>query len=183
MLYSLYGEVIKINQIISILKSAKGIITFENVSFILGLIGSAGTAWQLFQSRRNLHLSLPYFGYSPEKQLALAYIQFDNLSNSVISITDVSIVINGITYPCNKLPTIVASSDRKIGGKTVSSDSLYNMSLPVCLSGYGGSSGYFVFQIPLESVPPDSTRRTFLISTSRGSSFRVELKPDREYFH
>jgi hypothetical protein len=175
--------VIKINQIISILKSDKGIITFENVSFILGLIGSAGTAWQLFQSRRNLHLSLPYFGYSPEKQLALAYIQFDNLSNSVISITDVSIVINGITYPCNKLPTIVASSDRKIGGKTVSSDSLYNMSLPVCLSGYGGSSGYFVFQIPLESVPPDSTRRTFLISTSRGSSFRVELKPDREYFH
>ena len=174
---------IKINQIISILKSAKEIITFENVSFMLGLIGSAGTAWQLFQSRRNLHLSLPYFGYSQEKQLALAYIQFDNLSNSAISITDVSIVINGITYPCNKLPTIVASSNRKIGGKTVSSSSLYNMSLPVCLSGYGGSSGYFVFQIPLESAPSDSTHQRFLISTSRGSSFRVELKPDREYFH
>lgn len=171
------------NQIISILNSVKEIVTFENITFLLGLIGSVGTAWQVIQSRRKIRLSLPYFGYSADKQLALAYIQFDNLSNSAVSITDVSIVINGITYPCNKLPTIVASSDRKIGGKTVSSDSLYNMSLPVCLSGYGGSSGYFVFQIPLESVPPDSTHRTFLISTSRGSSFRVELKPDREYFY
>lgn len=171
------------NPIISILNSVKEIVTFENITFLLGLIGSVGTAWQVIQSRRKIRLSLPYFGYSAEKQLALAYIQFDNLSNSAVSITDVSIVINGITYPCNKLPTIVVSSDRKIGGKTVSSDSLYNMSLPVCLSGYGGSSGYFVFQIPLESVPPDSTHRTFLISTSRGSSFRVELKPDREYFH
>lgn len=149
---------------------------------MLGLIGSVGTAWQLFRSRRNLRLSLPYFGYRQEKQLALAYIQFDNLSNSAISITDVSIVINGITYPCNKLPTIVASSDRRIGEKTVSYSSLYNMALPVCLSGYGGSSGYFVFQIPLESSPLDSTYRTFLISTSRGSSFRAELKPDQEYF-
>lgn len=174
---------IKINQIISILKSAKEIITFENVSFMLGLIGSVGTAWQLFRSRRNLRLSLPYFGYSQEKQLALAYIQFDNLSNSAISITDVSIVIEGITYPCNKLPITVASSDRRIGEKTVSYSSLYNMALPVCLSGYGGSSGYFVFQIPLESVPLDSTHRTFLISTSRGSSFQAELKPDQEYFH
>lgn len=171
------------NPIISILNSVKEIVTFENITFLLGLIGSVGTAWQVIQSRRKIRLSLPYFGYSAEKQLALAYIQFDNLSNSAVSITDVSIVINGITYPCNKLPTIVASLDRKIGGKTISSDSLYNMSLPVCLSGYGGSSGYFVFQIPLESVPPDSTHRTFLISTSRGSSFRVELKPDREYFH
>lgn len=171
------------NPIISILNSVKEIVTFENITFLLGLIGSVGTAWQVIQSRRKIRLSLPYFGYSAEKQLALAYIQFDNLSNSAVSITDVSIVINGITYPCNKLPTIVVSSDRKIGGKTVSSDILYNMSLPVCLSGYGGSSGYFVFQIPLESVPPDSIRRTFLISTSRGSSFRVELKPDREYFH
>lgn len=183
MLYSLYGEVIKINQIISILKSAKGIITFENVSFMLGLIGSAGTAWQVIQSRRKIRLSLPYFGYSAEKQLALAYIQFDNLSNSAVSITDVSIVINGITYPCDKLPTTVASSERKIGGKTVSSNSLCNAPLPVCLSGYGGSSGYFVFQIPLGSAPPASTQQMFLISTNRGSSFRAELKPDREYFH
>lgn len=167
------------NPIISILNSVKEIVTFENITFLLGLIGSVGTAWQVIQSRRKIRLSLPYFGYSAEKQLALAYIQFDNLSNSAVSITDVSIVINGITYPCNKLPTIVASSDRKIGGKTVSSDSLYNMSLPVCLSGYGGSSGYFVFQIPLESVPPDSTHLTFLISTSRGSSFQAERKPGR----
>lgn len=171
------------NPIISILNSVKEIVTFENITFLLGLIGSVGTAWQVIQSRRKIRLSLPYFGYSAKKQLALAYIQFDNLSNSAVSITDVSIVINGITYPCNKLPTIVASLDRKIGGKTISSDSLYNMSLPVCLPGYGGSSSYFVFQIPLESVPSDSTHRTFLISTSRGSSFRVELKLDREYFY
>lgn len=174
---------IKINQIISILKSAKEIITFANVSFMLGLIGSTGTAWQVLKSRRKLRVRLPYFGYNPEKKLALAYIQFDNLSNSAISITDVSIVIDGIEYPCNKLPITVAFSDRRIGGKPVSHNSLYNMVLPVCLSGYGGSSGYFVFQIPLESAPLDSTHRTFLISTNRGSSFRVELKPDREYFY
>ena len=139
------------NQIISILNSFKEIITFENITFLLGLIGSAGTAWQVIQSRRKIHLSLPYFGYSADRQLALAYIQFDNLSNSAISITDISIVINGITYPCDK-------------------------------SGYGGSSGYFVFQIPSESAPLDSTCQLFLISSSRGSSFRVELKPDQEYF-
>lgn len=158
-------------------------ITIENISFLLGLIGSAGTAWQVLRSRRKLRVRLPFFGYNPEKELALAYIQFDNFSNSAISITDVSIVINGITYPCNKLPITVASSDRRIGEKLVSSSNLYNMTLPACLSGYGGSSGYFVFQIPSESVLLDSTHRTFLISTNRGSSFRVELKPDREYLH
>ena len=167
------------NPIISILNSVKEIVTFENITFLLGLIGSVGTAWQVIQSRRKIRLSLPYFGYSAEKQLALAY----NLSNSAVSITDISIVINGNIYPCDKLPTTVASFERKIGGKAVSSNSLYNVPLPICLSGYGGSSGYFVFQIPLESAPPASTRQTLLISTSRGSSFRVELKPDREYFH
>ena len=170
------------NPIISILNSVKEIVTFENITFLLVLIGSVGTTWQVIQSRRKIRLSLPYFGYSAEKQLALAYIQFDNLSNSAVSITDVSIVINGNTYPCDKLPTTVASSERKIGGKIVSSNSLYNTPLPICLSGYGGSSGYFVFQIPLESAPPASTRQTLLISTNRGSSFRAELKPDQEYF-
>ena len=105
------------NQIISILNSFKEIITFENITFLLGLIGSAGTAWQVIQSRRKIHLSLPYFGYSADRQLALAYIQFDNLSNSAISITDISIVINGITYPCDKLPTTVASLTGKSAEK------------------------------------------------------------------
>lgn len=166
---------------ITFLHSVKTVFTFENISFALGLIGTAGTAWQILKSRRKLRVRLPYLGYNSEKESALAYIQFDNLSNSAISITDVSIVINGITYPCDKLPTTVAYFDRRIGQKTVSSNSLYNMPLPACLSGYGGSSGYFVFQIPSESVPPDSTHRMFLISTNRGPSFRVELKPDREY--
>lgn len=101
------------NPIISILNSVKEIVTFENITFLLGLIGSVGTAWQVIQSRRKIRLSLPYFGYSAEKQLALAYIQFDNLSNSAVSITDISIVINGNIYPCDKLPTIVASSTGK----------------------------------------------------------------------
>ena len=76
------------NPIISILNSVKEIVTFENITFLLGLIGSVGTTWQVIQSRRKIRLSLPYFGYSAEKQLALAYIQFDNLSNSAVSITD-----------------------------------------------------------------------------------------------
>ena len=155
--------------------------TIENISFFLGLIGTTGTAWQVIQSRRKIKTNLHYFGYNSENGLALAYIQFDNLSNSAISVTDVSLLIGNNYYPCQKLPISVSSTYRQIGKKEFSYSDIYNIQLPVCLSGFGGSSGYFLFQIPKESVLPVSTHRKFLISTSRGSSFQVELKPVREY--
>lgn len=46
------------NPIISILNSVKEIVTFENITFLLGLIGSVGTTWQVIQSRRKIRLSL-----------------------------------------------------------------------------------------------------------------------------
>ena len=156
--------------------------TLSNISFMLGLIGSVGTVWQILQSRRKINVSLHYFGYNYDSGIALAYIQFDNLSNTAISITDVALLVGEMVYPCEKVPATVVSFKRTIGKKTSESGYLWNVQLPLCLSGYGGSSGYFLFQIPKESAQPCPTHQTLLISPSRGSSFRVEPKPDRVYF-
>lgn len=150
----------------------------ETISLLFDLIKSACAT---FESRRKIKTTLNYFGYNHNSGLALAYMQFDNLSSSDISVTDVSLLVDNKCYPCQKLPVNVVSKCRRIGNKEFSRSDIYNLPFPVYLPGFGGHSGYLLFQIPEESVPPASTPQKFLISTSRGSSFQAALKPDREY--
>lgn len=158
------------------------LLTMENITFVLATIGAVGTAIEVLKSRRNLSLKLHHFNFNKDKHLALAYIQIDNYSRLPISITDVHLVIDDVPYPCKKLPARVYFSDRKVGATIVSSQDFYNLPIPVHLSGLGGTSGFFLFEIPPEYEELPAKLQTFQVSANRGRAMKVILPPDREYF-
>lgn len=159
-----------------------GIFTMANITFALATIGAVGTAVDVLKSKRSLKFKLNYFGYSKERKLAVAYIQVDNYSRLPISITDLHLKINDVSYPCRKLPTKVVSHDRKIGPNIVSSQDFYNIPFPIQISPLGGASGYFLFDIPLETDIMPSMPRSFQVSANRGHAMQISLSPDQEYF-
>lgn len=153
----------------------------ENITFALSVFGSIGTLWTIIQSRKNLDFKLHYFGYSKERKLALAYIQFVNKSRIPISITDVCLKIDRVVYPCKKIPSIAGTVLHKCFG-TQSVDNFYSVQLPIFLSALGGTSCYLVFDIPQEYDTPLSTPVKITVSSNRGRTLEVELQPDQVYF-
>lgn len=157
-------------------------LTMENLTLLLATIGAIGTAADVIKSRRKLKFKLNYFGYNEEQHLVGAYIQIDNYSRLPIAITDFHMTVNGITYPCKKLPTRVATLDRKVGSTVVASQDFYNIPFPVQISPLGGASGYFLFELPPEVEILPAMPRSFQVSANRGHALKISLSPDREYF-
>lgn len=157
------------------------IFTFQNVSFALGFIGTVGTAINVINSRKNLKLKLRFFKADADKKLALAYIQFENKSNSSILITDVNLIIDDVPYPCQKLPEVAQTTFRKIGSETFYHE-IYNIPLPIQLSGLGGTSGYLLFEIPQYKEEKHHPQIMFQVATNRGRSKKYLLCPDQECF-
>ena len=153
--------------------------TKENLTFALSVIGSVGTAINFFKSRKNLKLKLHFFGSSSEKQISLAYVQFENKSLSPILITDVCIIIGNVAYPCQKLPTVVQTASRKIGQENFYHD-IYNLSFPIQIGGIGGTSGYLLFDIPELEIKSLQFPIILQVATNRGRSKKYRLYPDRE---
>lgn len=163
-----------------IVKFVSKLFTKDNITFALALFGSAGTAWNLFQSRRKLLIKLSYFGYNKQKCIALANMQFSNKSRLPISITDVRVKVNNIYYACKKHP-VLADSSKHEWSKNVSVKDFYSVQFPLAMLSLGGTGGYLVFDIPQGVDAPLSMPMTFLISTNRGRPFEVQLSPDQVY--
>lgn len=156
------------------------LLTQQNITFILSLIGSLGTAWTVIQSRVKMDFKLHFFGYSNNKQVVLAYMQFINKSRLPIAITDVNVIINDVPYPCSKLPTIASSSKHEWSGQIAIKD-FYNIPFPLEIGSLGATSGFLVFEIPRDIYVPLSMPLTFLISTNRGKTLKRSLLSDQVY--
>lgn len=159
------------------------LITKENITLALSILGSAGTilgtVLSVFKNRKNLKLKLPYFGHDKERKLSLAYVQFENKSHSSILITDINLVLNGKFYPCVKLPSVSQSTVRKIGGELFVHD-IYNLSFPIFLAGVGGTSGYLLFDIPQYREEDFQYPIHLQVSTNRGHARIYKLSPAQE---
>lgn len=161
----------------TIFENLQKLFTMENISLLLGIIGSAGTAFTVLSSRKNLKLQLRYFNSSKSKNMALAFVQFNNNSMASILITDVHLVINKNLYPCTKLPVCVQTNYQK---KSNSTQEFYNLPMPIQLAGVGGASGYLLFDIPTSDLEYLQNPVVLQVSTNRGKSKKYKLYPDRE---
>ena len=175
---------IKINQIISILKSAKEIITFENVSFMLGLIGSAGTVWNLFQSRKKIEFIPIGFKLKDNNEL-IVHFEIINHSRVAISIVNISYVYSGTHYSCLKGRAIGESIyHERMQLKNLTD--FYTQPFPLQLVGLGGTSEYIRFELPTEIHPDFSKPQTFQVSANRGRATEMKLlltDPDSSSLH
>lgn len=145
----------------------------DNITFSLALFGSAGTAYTLFSQRRKFSISIHYYSY--KNRSLIMYASFTNHSHLPVSISNVSVVHDGICYPCVYMPTKISHYTHKIGNEIVSQRETMSIHLPISLLSLAGSSGYLYFDILPDTYPTETTTVTLEVSTSRGKAKRMKL--------
>ena len=149
------------------------IFTKENITFALALFGSAGTAYTLFSQRRKFSISIHYYSY--KNRSLIIYASFTNSSHLPVSISNVSIVVDNVCYPCVYVPTKVVEYTHRVGKEIVGKKEIMSIQFPVSLLALAGSSGYLYFDTLPDTYPDDSTEVTLEVSTSRGKAKRMKL--------
>lgn len=151
----------------------KDLFTKENISLTLGIIGTAGTLWTAFQSRKNIDISLLTIA-KRDFNYVVAEMQLVNKSRLAITVTDISIVIDGIVYPCCRDSYIFASHTHKSDGINQRKD-YYADKPPFQLAGLGGTYICLAFELSQEALLKLSIPVTFQYSTNRGSAKKTTL--------
>lgn len=156
--------------------------TRDNITFVLSVVGSFGTAYTIFHNfvinRKNLNVRIIGHRYADEKSLLL-YVAFENKSRLPISITGISVMVNSIWYSRFE-PSIVVLEETTRTGKTVTSHHEFqNLPLPINLPSLGGTSGYVYFETPEANFQLDTTQLKFLINSNRGKVIEKKLSLGR----
>lgn len=149
------------------------ICTRDNLTLILSVFGTLGTLCTLFSKRRNFSISAHYYNYKNES--LLMYVAFTNKSQLPITITNVSLVIDSVCYPCAYVPTKVIDYTHRIGKEIVSHKELMSIQFPISLAALAGTSGYLYFDTLPSNYPNTPSELTLEVSTSRGKAKRIKL--------
>lgn len=157
----------------TIIDFASRIFTKDNITFALALFGSAGTAYTLFSQRRKFSVCIHYYSY--KNRSLIMYVSFTNNSHLPISISNVSVVIDNICYPCVYVPAKVLDYTHRIGKEIVGKKEIMSIQFPVSLLALAGSSGYLYFDTLPDTCPDAPTEVTLEVSTSRGKAKRMKL--------
>lgn len=148
-------------------------ITFQNITFILGLIGSLGTLWTFIASRKNLHIKIADMVYRTDIQTFIIVIIFENRSRLPISITEITLSAGENELYFEPFPRCVSEYFHKKRAEVVDKKFLYNLSLPVSLSQLGAESGHLLLDISQEDFEKLPTQLTLKVHSTRG---RVQKK-------
>ncbi len=149
------------------------LLTKDNITFALAVFGSVGTAYTLFSQRRKFSVSVHYYNY--ENKALIMYVSFTNNSHLPISISNVSIVIDNVCYPCVYVPTKILDYTHQKGKEVVGHKEIMSIQFPVSLLSLAGSSGYLYFDTLPDTCPNVPTELTLEVSTSRGKAKRMKL--------
>lgn len=153
----------------------------DNITFFLACIGSLGTiagwGYAYITTRKNFNVRV--IAYQSKQNLALFYLSFENKSRLPISITALSVHIDGVYYPCKYIPQKVTSSQHTVNGKVVNFQDYFSIQFPIELGSLGSTSGYVLFVLPKGVRIPDAKTLTFLISSNRGKAIEKKLSLDQ----
>lgn len=153
----------------------------ELITFILACIGSVGTisGWIYYWVTTRKNIFVRIIAFHQKNETILSYMAFENKSRLPVSITDISLLIDGNPYPCEYMPKKVMSHERTVGGRIVSSQDYYNIQLPIELGSLGATSGYVLFVLPKGVRKPDTKVVTLQISSNRGKAMKMTLSLDQ----
>lgn len=156
-----------------IMDSINRIFTKDNITFVLAVFGSLGTAYTLLSQKRKFSVSIHYYSY--KNKALLMYVSFTNHSHLPISISNVSVVIDNVCYPCVYVPTKVLDYTHRIGKEIVGQKEIMSIQFPISLLALAGSSGYLYFDTLPDTYPDAPTELILEVSTSRGKAKRMKL--------
>ncbi len=152
--------------------------TKENITFALSIFGSLGTLFGLihtfFINRRHLQMTISGHVFGDTKMLVV-YASFVNKSRLPISITDISVKIGDIYYPCVQPPIVALEETKRVKGAIVSHKETSSLSMPINVASLSGTSGYICFEFPEVAFQSDATDLIFSVSSNRGKVFEKKL--------
>ena len=153
------------------------IFTLENITLVLSLFGSAGTAWTIIQSRRKIMVIADKVEIKNKR--VTMNLQIVNQSRLAIVVTDVSWILPNQTVSCTKKRFV----DFQDGGTTRNAvpyqHTEYTQPFPLEIHGLGGIPATLRFEFPEGALPSLSTPLTLKISTNRGP-VTVSLPPQSQ---
>lgn len=154
------------------------IFTRENITLLLSIFGSAGTAFTMIYNflinRKKIQMKVVGHKFGDTKTLVI-YASFCNKSRLPISITEISIKVDDIYIPCVDPPIVAFEETIKTNGVVTSHHEYMTLALPINLGSLSGTSGYVCFEFPATFFPPDATQLKFSINSNRGKVFEKIL--------
>ncbi|MCU6736466.1 hypothetical protein [Diplocloster agilis] len=151
--------------------------TKENITFVLAVIGSIGTisGWLYTYLTTRKNIVIRTIAYNAVQNQALFYLSFENKSRLSISITSLSLKINGVYYPSRIIPQRVKSSQYKRGNEILNAHDDFSITFPIVISPLGATSGYVLFVFPPGVSIPDTKDLMLQISSNRGGAIETIL--------
>ena len=161
---------------IEILEILKTLLTKENITFVLSLIGSVGTFFTIWNSRKRLRCNISDVGYNTERKILMLSLIFENRSRIPISITNASLSINGSERYFEPYPRCVSEYSLYHGKELVDRKFLYNAAFPIALSALGASSAHLLLELSQEEFEMLPTQLNLIIRSTRGREQKKQLE-------
>lgn len=157
----------------------KDILTKENITFALALIGSAGTIsmwiFNWYRHRFKIRVSILAYTHSAASGNRAYWCNFlfDNLSRSPVAIRRINLLIGENPIPCR----IDSQAIIRVESKTIPGEYIMRKTLqfPVNLSGLESISGYVLFVSSETSPLVSSTHLNLQVCTNRGTVKKLTL--------
>ena len=159
------------------------LLTRDNVTLLLALIGTAGTIYTFVTQRLNLKVTV----LSSRADPFLLELQFENLSSIPISITLIKLKVGkeefllprvaSVAFPEQKMPTYYREPAR---------EAVLTLDFPVRLESFGALRGYIGFPPEVQTLcskseQTDSIPATLIVATTRGKKMQSlpNIRPDK----
>lgn len=155
------------------------LINKENITLFLSVVGFFGTVFNgiyyWVTNHRNIDISINGYSYVAYRGL-LVHISISNKSKTAISITDLCLTHNGLSYPCVHIPQKVLDTTSRRGKEILSHCEYFSMEMPINISGLSGKSGYVYFPLDREIDLTLPNNEEFVICTNHGNPMRTKLE-------
>lgn len=170
-------------QVLAIQTFASSLFSKENITFALSIFGSLGTAFTMIHTfltnRKRLQMKIIGHIFGDTKML-IVYAAFENKSRLPISITDISVKIGDIYFPCVQPPIVACEETERVNGMITSHRECTSLAIPINVASLNRTSGYICFEFPPNAFQPDATELIFSVVSNRGKVFEKTLSLGRQ---
>lgn len=157
----------------------KTLITRENITLLLSIIGSIGTLITVITAitthRKNLKVKIIKSVYDSDLRRLILNVTFENRSRLPIAVTEAKLSINKKTLDSLPYPFCIEKYSYREGKEVINRIFTYNLQFPSDIQQLSASSGYILFEFSQEYLENQSTPLILLISSTRGGVQKIEL--------
>ena len=161
--------------IVSIIGCITGIL-----GFIISLIN---LAYFLLSKRKKINVRFGKMtirdSYHGKNALIIQYF-FENQSQLPVSITRIQFCIDGHSYDCDEIPTIVEQKISSTNGEVYDREVIKSSFPPFNLSSLAAKSGFLLFAIPKDMQLNPDKDLIFRICTNRGKAVQKTFVPHED---